>query len=331
MKTFGLLVLASSVSAATIIETAQSVDALSKLVEVLTNEDYSDILALLQTDGPFTVFAPTNDAFVATPLTEDVELNKEILKFHVLGSSIFSANLTEGSNFPQTLMTNSKYVLLDGDGQFLDVEKSTEGAVTISPGDVTVTSPDVACSNGVVHIVDKVITPFPGLTSATATGVSTLSTLVESLVSSELVATVDTTASVTIFAPDNDAFAATASLNLTAAQLKEVLKAHVVIGAVAHSTDLTDGQMVETAQGESIEVSLAADGGVTLKLGSSEAKVTKANVAVKNGVVHFIDTVLVPAALSPSTPTPAPTGSVSALVPGLTSLLFIGSILLAQQ
>ncbi|MDU8886594.1 fasciclin domain-containing protein, partial [Yeosuana sp. MJ-SS3] len=68
---------------------------------------------------------------------------------------------------------------------------------------------------------------------------------------------------------------------------------HVVAGAAAYSTDLSDGQMIETAQGESITVSLT--GGVFIQDATdTDAQVTAADVATSNGVVHIINKVLLP-------------------------------------
>jgi uncharacterized surface protein with fasciclin (FAS1) repeats len=128
-----------------------------------------------------------------------------------------------------------------------------------------------------------------------ATADSDLSTLVTALEAAELVDVVaDENANLTVFAPTNAAFAEIEDTVNTLlepenqADLQNVLQYHVVDGA-AFSGDLSDGQVIETLNGETLTVEIR-DGDVFI----NDAQVVIADVEASNGVVHVIDTVLVP-------------------------------------
>ena len=139
----------SQPSSSTIVETAVATDALSTLVAAVTA---ADLVETLSGDGPFTVFAPTNDAFSALPAgTVDTLLepaNREqltsVLTFHVVAGKLLAADLSDG----QTLTTVQ--------GQTLTVK--IDGA-TVTVNDVPVVKADVEASNGVVHVISGVLLP----------------------------------------------------------------------------------------------------------------------------------------------------------------------------
>ena len=128
----------------------------------------------------------------------------------------------------------------------------------------------------------------------TAIATDALSTLVAAVTAGELVETLQSEGPFTVFAPTNDAFAAiqdtvnTLLLPENQADLQSVLTYHVVAGNVM-AADLSDGMIVTTVQGETLVVSII-DGVVKI----NDATVVIADVATSNGVVHVIDTVLVP-------------------------------------
>merc|ERR1712146_187635 len=137
-----------------IVELAQSVDDLSTLVAGVVAADLADTLS---SPGPFTVFAPTNEAFAALPAgTVDSLLKPEnkaqladILTFHVLPEQVLSTDLKEY----QRVATVG--------GKHLDVIKSRKGVFV--GADVKslkqVTGADNLASNGVAHIIDGVMLP----------------------------------------------------------------------------------------------------------------------------------------------------------------------------
>ncbi len=130
----------------------------------------------------------------------------------------------------------------------------------------------------------------------TAIATPALSTLVAAVVAGELVETLQSEGPFTVFAPVNEAFAAlpagtvdTLLLPENIADLQGILTYHVVPGKVM-SSDLTDGMVVRTVNGESITINVGA-AGVSINGG---ANVVIANIETSNGVVHVIDSVLLP-------------------------------------
>jgi uncharacterized surface protein with fasciclin (FAS1) repeats len=162
--------------------------------------------------------------------------------------------------------------------------------------DATVTTPNVIASNGVVHIIDKVLIP-ENFTAPNIPALATdanLSTLVTALRKAELVTAVSD-GPLTVFAPTNAAFAALPTglldkllepANLQA--LQQVLKYHVVSGEVVSSA-LKNGEKVPTLEGSNLNITISGS-----EVDVNKAKVIKADQFAVNGVVHVIDAVLVP-------------------------------------
>lgn len=272
----------------------QVADATSNLSTLVAAIDAASLRATLAGSGPFTVFAPTNDAFAAVDadvltflLATPAELSK-VLTYHVVSGKVMSTDLSSGP--VNTLNT----------GQSVTVDLSSG----VKINDASVTTADVETTNGVVHIIDKVMIPenldlsgmLPSAAEA-AIATSELSTLVSILslpgLSDILAAASDDDAEITVFAPTNDAFAAVlTALGLTSINeipesvLLDIVTYHIV-GAAALSTDL-EATTYETLNGESVTVDLSS--GVKI----NEASVSSADIEVSNGVVHIIDGVLLP-------------------------------------
>lgn len=141
-----------------IVETASGNEDLSTLVELVTA---ADLVETLQGDGPFTVFAPTNDAFAAldaeTLETLQDPANKDqlaaVLTYHVVPEELDAAAITKLAEDGETITT------VQGEELTPKVE---DGKVTITDANdntVTVVTADVKTSNGVVHVIDGVLTP----------------------------------------------------------------------------------------------------------------------------------------------------------------------------
>ena len=273
------------------------------VVDVVVNsEDHTTLEAAvvaagladaLSGDGPFTVFAPTDAAFDALPAgTVDALLMDptgdlaNILQYHVLGANVLSTDL----------MATQTVTMLNGDDATIT---SMNGMVMIN--DVaTVITADVTADNGVVHVIDAVILP-PAPATTTVVDVIVNSedhTLLEAAVGAAgLVEALSGEGPFTVFAPTDAAITAlVTALDITAEDLLAmedlgaILTYHVV-GAAALSTDLSDGQMLTTLQGDDVTVSIA-DGMVMI----NDATVTMADITTDNGVVHVIDAVLLPPA-----------------------------------
>lgn len=267
---------------ANIVDVAEDLGSFTTLAGALTNVGLE---TTFQFTGDYTVFAPTDDAFAALPegllagLTTDQLI--EVLSYHVLPDVIPSSAITENINVET----------LNGDPVFIEID--SESNLLLNNGAEVVTA-DVEASNGIIHAINKVILPdaFGTIVDAASKRYE-LETLVNAVVTASLVdALSDSEASLTVFAPTEEAFAklpAGLLESLTVEQLTEILQYHVVPTAVA-STDLVSSQNVETLNGE--EIYVTAEGGVSV---NQSANVVTADIVTQNGIIHTIDEVLLPA------------------------------------
>lgn len=236
--------------------------------------------ALSDPKATLTVFAPTNDAFAQlSSVPEDL---KPILLYHVLGSTVYASQVATG--YAKTLsayMTNP-----------MDIYINTASGVKIN-NSATVVLADVVGTNGVIHVIDKVLLP-PTVVDI-ALNNSAFTTLVSAVVKAGLAETLSGAGPFTVFAPTNDAFTAlftTLGVSgvdaLTAEQLTPILLYHVVAGNNV-SSSLMNGN-IPTLQGTNISVNVGK--GVVL---NGNTNVIIADVQGSNGVVHAVDKVLIPA------------------------------------
>ena len=246
---------------------------------LVTALQVAGLVDLLKTDGPFTVFAPNNAAFAKVPpatlnaLLADPAKLRQVLLYHVVPGRVRSTDLTAG-----------KVITAQGSAATINLT----GGVKIN--DAAVIAANVEASNGVIHVIDSVILPPPTVAEI-AVGNPDFSTLVTALQVAGLVDLLKTDGPFTVFAPNNAAFAKVPAATLNAlladpAKLRQVLLYHVVPGRV-RSTDLTAGKVV-TAQGSAATINLT--GGVKI----NDASVIAANVEASNGVIHVIDSVILP-------------------------------------
>merc|ERR1712113_1371940 len=257
----------------------------------------ASLVDALSQPGPFTVFAPTDDAFTALlqtlNVTKDELLAREdlatILQYHVINGQVLSSDL-EPTQDVTTLSGDSLTVTNDG--------------TTVMAGPATVVIADVVCSNGVIHAIDAVLlppaaTPAPAPPSIVDTAVANgaFTVLVEALQEAELVDALSGPGPFTVFAPTDDAFTALLqALNTTKDELlartdlATILQYHVINGQVL-SSDLAPTQDVTTLSGDSLTVT---NDGTTVMAGP--ATVVIADVVCSNGVIHAIDAVLLPPA-----------------------------------
>ncbi|MFM7727504.1 MAG: fasciclin domain-containing protein, partial [Flavobacteriales bacterium] len=237
--------------------------------------------------GPFTVFAPTDAAFAALPAgTVDALLADptgdlaNILLYHVLGLQALSTDLTNGM-MVTTLQGEEIVVTIDMNGVFIN--------------NAQVTVADIQASNGVVHVIDAVLLPPVMPTNSImdiVAGSDVHNTLEAALVASGLNETLANPGDFTLFAPTDAAFAALPAGAVDAlladpfGGLVDVLLYHA-LGGTALSTDLADGLMVTTLQGQDVTVTINANG-----VFINDAQVIIADIMADNGVVHVIDAVL---------------------------------------
>jgi transforming growth factor-beta-induced protein len=276
----------------TIVETAQATPSLSTLVSVLTMSEYTSVLTTLSGAGPFTVFAPNDAAFAKAGIDlTDVATVTSVLQYHVLSNAIMSSALAAS----QTVVTLQ--------GESVLITKASTGEVYINSASSQVILSDVVASNGIVHIIDTVLVPPsmvpPPTIVETAQATPSLSTLVSVLTLPEYVSILTTLSGAgpfTVFAPNNAAFAK-AGIDLTdVAAVTAVLKYHVLSGAVLSSA-LVASQTVTTLQGESILFTKASTG--TISINNGKCYVVLADIVASNGVVHVIESVLLPPSMVP--------------------------------
>lgn len=244
----------------------------------------------LSAPGPFTVFAPTDDAFNALEasspgILEDLIANPaelaEILKIHVAPVEAFASSLTDGQAI-QTLVPFRK-LLVDIDG----------ATVMISNG--TVTTADIDATNGVVHVVDQVLAPASLTVADIISESEDHNTLEAALAAAELDDDLAGEGPFTVFAPTDDAFDALpdgtveALLADPSGDLTNILLYHVIADE-AYSEDLSNGQrLVTLSNGKTVKVRFASE-----SVFINNAEVTVTDLVADNGVVHVIDAVLIP-------------------------------------
>ena len=280
-------------------EFVQDEDQLSTLNEALEQAGLGDVLADGSTE--VTVFAPNDSAFASylqanpnvTTLSEiPDEVLSDVLKYHVVPGARLAADLTTGS-----LST-----LLDGESIAV-----TEDNGIVLNGSTRIVTPDRQVSNGVIHVVDAVLRTAAEEESKEtiaeiATATDDLSILVSALQRTPdlLAAAADSTVSLTVFAPSNEAFANFLEeddrfddlASIPDEVLTQVLQYHILASA-KKAADL--GESEETLNGEAITIA-KTDDGVFI---NETTQVATADIEASNGVVHLIDEVLVPPSLQP--------------------------------
>merc|ERR1711994_903283 len=196
-------------------------------------------------------------------------------------------------------------------GEVIDLIKTEAGGVQIAyeGNTINVVTADVMASNGVIHIIDKVILPATAGTVEKealgdvvdiAVGAGAFTTLVKIVSDLELVDTLKGAKALTVFAPSDDAFAKlpTGTLeSLTPAQAKEIVLRHVVTAKVPAAAVATGP--VETIGGEVIDLIKTDVGGVQIEYEGNTINVVTADVMASNGVIHIIDKVILPATAGP--------------------------------
>lgn len=312
-------------SAPDIVATAQATEALNSLVAALKKADEkegTDLIGTLSSDGPFTVFAPTNDAF--TELFQnldgydslddfDTDAEKEllatVLKYHVVaGVGALSTSLEDGQSI--ATVQGEEVTILLNDGVFL--EDATDALAKVA-------LPDVIANNGVVHVIDKVLLPQEVLDALAASDEEETKTLVDVVVATEslsvlkdavvkagLAETLSSDGPFTVLAPTNDAFIALLELlgdNYHSLDdfdtqpeidlLRDILLYHVIPAKVLEA-DLSPGEVGTAFEGNSVEIIASGNSFVIGDASNTLANITATDILASNGVAHTIDKVLLP-------------------------------------
>jgi uncharacterized surface protein with fasciclin (FAS1) repeats len=272
---------------ATIVNTAIAAGKFNTLVAAV---QAAGLVDTLNGPGPFTVFAPTDEAFAKLPAgTLEMLLKPEnksklaaILTYHVVPGSVKAADVVK--------LKNATTV----NGQRIDI-KVDGGKVMVDGANVV--STDIACSNGVIHVIDGVMLPVQGTIVDVAVSNGSFNTLVAAVKAAGLVETLSGKGPFTVLAPTDAAFAqlppGTLEMLLkpeNKKQLVEILSYHVVPGVAAYSDAVIKMKEVPTLLGTPIAVKV-----VNGKVMLNGATVIIADVEASNGVIHAVDTVILPA------------------------------------
>jgi transforming growth factor-beta-induced protein len=266
----------------TVVDIASANSSFSTLVGAVVAEDLATTLS--NTDASFTIFAPTNDAFTAAgTLPSDLS---PILLYHVLGDAVFSTDIS-----------SSIINTLNADNPELVVEVTNNGVML--NGTTNVVSTDIVGVNGVIHVIDAIITPIENNSILDIALANNFNSLTAALAKVNLATTFLKDGAYTVFAPTDAAFATFLSnagfsgLNdVPEDVLTDVLLYHVV-GAEVLSTDLSNGYvstLLKSFDDNAVTLLVDLSSGVSL----NKSSVTTPDIEGSNGIIHIVDKVLSP-------------------------------------
>lgn len=268
-----------------IVDTAVAAGKFNTLVAAVQK---AGLVEALKGEGPFTVFAPTDEAFAKLPAgtlesllkPENKDKLTAILTYHVVAGKLMAGDVVKSSS-ATTL-----------DGQRVDFKKDG-GRVMIDGAEIVAT--DIETSNGVIHVIDSVILPSSENIVATAKNAEIFNTLLTAATAAGLAPTLSNGGPFTVFAPTDEAFAKLPEGTIASLlkpenrdQLAKILKYHVVSGRVFANDAISAGQ-ADTLAGQKLKIT-NGDGGVMV----NGARVVMADLDASNGVIHVVDTVLLP-------------------------------------
>lgn len=333
---FSLLLVAGLVAASNTTISAQD----KTVVEIAAgNDNFTTLVAAVKAaglagtlsgEGPFTVFAPTDEAFAALPAglvaalvkPENKAVLQKILTYHVVSGNLMASDVVAGIKSNNGMLAATT---VEG-GKFSVMTEMGKVKIKDAQGNVaTVTATDIAGTNGVIHVIDRVILPAgvnpadllgkampaakmptgPSI-AAVASGNDNFKTLVAALSAVDLVETFDSPGEYTVFAPTDDAFGKLpeGTVNALVTSQKETLKAvlayHVIpakitaeqlIAAIKKNKNY---YMLQTLGGQKL-IATINNGNVELIDGNGgRSTVIMTDVEASNGIIHAIDTVVMP-------------------------------------
>jgi len=268
-----------------IVETAVGAGSFKTLVAAV---QAADLVETLQGPGPFTVLAPTDEAFAKLPegtletllKPENKGLLTSILTYHVVPGRVMASDV---------IKTNAAGTV---NGQRVKISM-TDGQVKVNDSNIVKT--DISCKNGVIHVIDAVILPSNDNIPATATKAGKFKTLLAAAQAAGLVEALSGNDALTVFAPTDEAFAKLPAGTVESllkpenkAKLAAILKLHVVAGRV-YSNDMLAKKEAASLQGETLKATVT--GGKAFVNG---AGLVATDIDASNGVIHVIDTVILP-------------------------------------
>jgi len=267
-----------------IVDTAIEAGSFETLVAAVTAAELAEAL---KGEGPFTVFAPSDEAFAKLPegtvealLEDPTGQLARILLYHVVPGKVMAADVSDGLTAETLRGAEVSFSVSDG-------------MVMINEAEIVAT--DIETSNGVIHVIDSVILPPEDIVDV-ASSAGSFNTLVAAVQAAGLEETLRSKGPFTVFAPTDEAFAQLPEGTVEALledpeALADILLYHVVPGKVM-AADVSDGLVAETAQGSSVSFAIHSDGTPAI----NEALITATDIEAFNGVIHVIDSVILPPA-----------------------------------
>lgn len=269
-----------------IVAVAQTAGGFDTLLAAATAGGLAEALA---TNGPFTVFAPTDAAFAELPQAavnnllqpENRETLASLLQHHVVAGRVDAAGVIEAGELES----------LAGTPMTVEVEDDE-----VRIGGVRIVQTDIGADNGIIHVVEQVMFPAGFACIATvAQRAGQFNTLLAAAEAAGLKDALSVQAPFTVFAPTDDAFAALPEGTVenllqpeNRAELERLLQHHIVAGRLP-AEEVLAAESLETLAGTTVQVTLDGEqprvGGVDI---------TATNVMAGNGVIHVIDAVLIP-------------------------------------
>lgn len=300
----------------TILDIALSESSLTSLVNAILRANLDEALA---GPGPFTVFAPIDEAFNAVPrkiYSEPWYLHlQDLLKYHVVPDvALQTEDFSVGTGWP-TL-----------EGNMVTVTQA-EPTILLNSNNVQVLQPDIPAFNGVIHIVDKVLQPpYVSRNVAQAAGaIPELSRVTALLAENDMIPFLSQDGPFTLLAPVDSSFdkvPISVILDTLSPESRKMILSYHVIPRLVTSAELVNGATFETVQGNVVTVvnnPTSADGS-NLMMQVNDANIIDHDILANNGIVHLIDTVLIPTLEDFDGQTAAPVDETAAPFAGSTTM-----------
>lgn len=267
-----------------IVQTAVGAGSFKTLVAAV---QAAGLVETLKGDGPFTVFAPTDEAFAKLPKgtienllkPENKALLRSILTYHVVPGRVTADQVVT--------LTTAKTV----NGQLVDIKANSKG---VKLDNANVIKTDILTSNGVIHVIDRVIMPSTKNIVETADEAGSFGTLLAAAKAAGLAGVLSGEGPFTVFAPTDEAFEALGSTvnDLLKPEnkhkLQAILKYHVVSGRV-FARDAVNAGSATTLEGGRVQIGIKNG-----RLTANNANIVMTDIDSSNGVIHVIDGVLIP-------------------------------------
>jgi transforming growth factor-beta-induced protein len=268
-----------------IVDTAVKAGQFDTLVAAVKAAGLVDVL---KSDGPFTVFAPTDEAFAKLPKgtlesllkPENKDKLAAILTYHVVPGKLTASDVTRATG------------AVSVNGQWLGF-KAANGKVMVD--EATVVTADIKCANGVIHVIDQVVLPEQQNIVQVAAGAKTFNTLLTAATKAGLAEALQSDGPFTVFAPTDEAFAKLPAGTLenllkpeNKEQLAKIIKYHVLSGRV-YSPAAMKANDAGTLAGQDVRFSRKNDA-----LYIDNARILATDIDAANGVIHVIDAVILP-------------------------------------